>query len=226
MNRKFLETDYPQGIAKKVFRLFHFVQKGQNPKFYILPHLELQKSNSDLPKGEVYSETPRRVNQGNISLVFTLCLLSILLFVSCDSSIVQSDYRATTDGKWDKDTVLEFKLSELDTVTPYHLFINLRNDETYEFSNLFLIAELNYPDGASIKDTLEYEMTKPNGEWLGKGAGSIKENKLWYKENIVFPVKGVYTLKIGHAMRKNGTVKGIIDLEGITDVGYQIEKTN
>jgi gliding motility-associated lipoprotein GldH len=226
MNKKFLETDYPQGAAKKEFRLFHFVQKGQNQKFYILPLPELQKSNSVLHKGEVYSETPRRVNQGSISLVVMRCLLSILLFVSCDSSIIQSDYRATTDGKWDKDTILEFNLSELDTVTPYHIFINLRNDETYEFSNLFLIAELNYPDGASIKDTLEFEMTMPNGEWLGKGAGSIKENKLWYKENIVFPVKGVYTLKIAHAMRKNGTIKGIIDLEGITDVGYQIEKTN
>lgn len=156
---------------------------------------------------------------------FSFCLLSILLFVSCDSSILTSEYRATGDGKWDKDAVLEFTFSELDTVKTHNIFINLRNDETYEFSNIFLIAELNYPNGASVKDTLEYDMTMPDGEWLGKGSGSIKENKLWYKENIVFPVKGVYTLKIGHAMRKNGAVKGIIDLDGITDVGYQIEKT-
>ncbi|WP_047417710.1 gliding motility lipoprotein GldH [Cellulophaga sp. Hel_I_12] len=153
-------------------------------------------------------------------------LLSVLVLVSCDSAVLKSEYRATTDGKWDKDAILEFSFSEVDTLKQHHIFINLRNDETYEFSNIFLIAELNYPNGASVTDTLEYEMTMPDGEWLGKGTGSIKENKLWYKENIVFPVKGVYTLKIGHAMRKNGAAKGIIDLDGITDVGYQIEKTN
>lgn len=157
---------------------------------------------------------------------FSFFLIAIMLFFSCDSSILKSEYRATTDGKWDKDAVLEFTFSELDTIKTHNIFINVRNDETYEFSNIFLIAELNYPNGASIKDTLEYDMTMPDGEWLGKGAGSIKENKLWYKENIVLPVKGVYTLKIGHAMRKNGVIKGIIDLDGITDVGYQIEKTN
>tara|TARA_R110002050_G_scaffold15706_3_gene48092 strand:- start:38341 stop:38826 length:486 start_codon:yes stop_codon:yes gene_type:complete len=157
---------------------------------------------------------------------YIFCLLCITLLSSCDSAIVKSEYRATTANHWDKDAILEFNISEIDTVQPYNLFINLRNDETYAYSNIFLIAELDYPDGSSVKDTLEYDMTFPNGEWLGKGYGSIKENKLWYKENIVFPVSGVYNLKISHAMRKNGKVEGLIDLEGITDVGYQIEKSN
>ena len=67
-------------------------------------------------------------------------------------------------------------------------------------------------------------MAMPDGKWLGKGYGSIKENKLWYKENIIFTVKGVYTLQISHAMRKNGKADGIMELEGITDVGFLIEK--
>jgi gliding motility-associated lipoprotein GldH len=77
-----------------------------------------------------------------------------------------------------------------------------------------------------VRDTLEYEMAKPDGQWLGTGYGSLKENKLWYKENVVFPSSGVYTLEISHAMRKNGQVDGIVELEGITDVGYLIEKSN
>ena len=66
-------------------------------------------------------------------------------------------------------------------------------------------------------------MALPDGKWLGKGYGSLKENKLWYKENIVFPLQGVYTLKVAHAMRQNGTVEGVSELEGIPDVGFQIE---
>ena len=69
------------------------------------------------------------------------------------------------------------------------MFVNVRNDNSFPYSNLFLITEFEYPNGETFIDTLEYEMALPNGQWLGKGYGSIKENKLWYKENIVFPVK-------------------------------------
>ncbi len=138
--------------------------------------------------------------------------------------MVKSEYRATDGGSWNKDDVLEFTFSELDTVQEHDLFINVRNDETFPYNNLFLIAELNFPDGNTVTDTLEYEMALPDGTWLGKGYGSLKESKLWYKENIVFPTSGVYTLRVSHAMRKNGSVNGVINLEGITDVGFEIVK--
>jgi len=120
---------------------------------------------------------------------------------------------------------VDFEFSELDSVQGHNMFINIRSDNTYPFSNLFLITELEFPDGQTQKDTLEYKMAEPTGEWLGKGLGSIKENKLWYKENIVFPDSGVYKLSVAHAMRKNGEVEGLHILEGITDVGLEIEKS-
>ena len=124
---------------------------------------------------------------------------------------------------WGKSDSLKFEFCAPDTLNHYHLFINVRNDDHFPYSNLFLIASLNFPDGRVIKDTLEYEMALPDGTWMGKGSGSVKENKLWYKENIIFPLKGVYTLDLVQAMRKNGSVEGIQDLPGITDVGLEIE---
>ncbi|MEE9361815.1 MAG: gliding motility lipoprotein GldH [Cellulophaga sp.] len=155
------------------------------------------------------------------SLFFLLVLIS---FISCNKNVVKSEYKTTIEGDWSKDNIIEFTFSEIDTTRNHHMFINIRNDEFYAYSNLFLIAELTFPNGETVKDTLEYEMALPDGQWLGKGKGSLKESKLWYKENIVFPSSGVYTLQIHHAMRKNGNVDGIVSLEGITDVGYQIEK--
>ncbi|MET6989598.1 gliding motility lipoprotein GldH [Sediminicola arcticus] len=155
-------------------------------------------------------------------------IFSILVFmvlVSCETNTVRSEFKATNDGFWNKDNTISFTFTEQDTISKNNIFITIRNDETYSYSNLFLIAELNFPTGETIKDTLEYEMSRPNGEWLGTGSGSLKENKLWYKENVVFPMKGVYTIEISHAMRKNGTVDGVMDLKGITDVGFQIEKS-
>lgn len=155
---------------------------------------------------------------------FIGAIVIMAVLISCNSNMVKSEYRATDGGLWNKDDVLEFTFSEVHTVQPHDVFINVRNDETFPYNNLFLIAELNFPDGNTVTDTLEYEMALPDGTWLGKGYGSLKENKLWYKENIVFPDSGVYTLRVSHAMRKNGNVNGIINLEGITDVGFEIVK--
>ncbi|NJB71555.1 gliding motility-associated lipoprotein GldH [Saonia flava] len=154
-------------------------------------------------------------------------LLLVVFVSSCnDGKTLFSEYNGTENGSWSKDGIVEFNYSNMDTINPHNLFINIRNDNTFAYSNLFLIAELNYPNGETVKDTLEYEMAFPDGQWMGKGYGSIRENKLWYKENIVFPVSGVYNVQLSHAMRKNGNVEGVINLEGITDVGFQIEKSN
>ena len=157
------------------------------------------------------------------------CLFAIIVFfmlIACNESLVKSEFKAIDNGSWNKDSIVEFSFSDLDTLQNHHMFINLRNDENFPYNNLFLIAELDFPDGETLTDTLEYEMALPDGRWLGHGYGSIKENKLWYKENIVFQNSGVYTLRLAHAMRKNGSIEGVENLEGITDVGFEIVKSN
>ena len=104
------------------------------------------------------------------------------------------------------------------------MFINLRNNNDYEFSNLFLIVGLKTPSNNKTIDTLEYQMTAPNGEWLGSGFSEIKENKLWYKGAFQFKEDGNYTLTIEHAIRKNGNVNGVEQLKGITEIGYRLEE--
>ena len=66
-------------------------------------------------------------------------------------------------------------------------------------------------------------MTTPSGEWLGTGFGELKENKLWYRENIRFTEAGEYEVNIQQAMRKNGETEGIESLDGVTEVGFRIE---
>ena len=59
---------------------------------------------------------------------------------------------------------------------------------------------------------------------LGEGFTDVKENKLWYKENFTFNESGIYKIKLQHAMRENGNVEGVDALEGVTDIGFRIEK--
>jgi gliding motility-associated lipoprotein GldH len=89
---------------------------------------------------------------------------------------------------------------------------------------LFLIVGIDFPNNYQIIDTLEYEMTTPEGRFLGTGISDVLENKLEYKTNVNFPVSGNYTIHVQHAMRKSQEIEGLAYLNGVTDVGITIEK--
>ncbi len=155
--------------------------------------------------------------------VWPLFIILALAIISCDSSQVFDEYKEISSN-WNKNDQARFNIVSPDTTKHYNLFVNIRNTSDFKYSNLFLVVEINFPNGKTVKDTLEYLMAKPSGEFLGTGFTDIKENKLFYKEDFVFEESGDYIVNIQHAMRKNGSVKGIENLEGITDVGFRIEK--
>jgi gliding motility-associated lipoprotein GldH len=128
------------------------------------------------------------------------------------------------DSSWKSGEKMNFTFEIKDTISPKNLFINIRNNSDYEFSNLYLITALKFPNNSLVIDTLQYEMTDASGIFLGSGFSEIKQNKLFYKERKVFPVSGNYSLTIEHAMRKNGEMKAVEQLYGVQDVGFSIEK--
>ena len=159
------------------------------------------------------------------SKFWLLLFVSNVMLVSCDTNAIFDEYQ-TVSNQWHKDSIMNFNVQVPDSITPYNVFVNIRNNNNYKYNNLFLMVEINYPHGKISRDTLEYKMAKPNGELLGTGFTDLKTSKLWYKKNMVFKEKGNYTFKIQQAMRENGKVNGIINLEGVTDIGLRIEKQN
>ncbi|MEM6515288.1 MAG: gliding motility lipoprotein GldH [Bacteroidota bacterium] len=155
-----------------------------------------------------------------------LIFVFVVSFVSCDDKMVFDEYKTISGGTWDKDEIVSFSLEAPDTTSNYNLYLNLRNNNDYKYNNLYLIVEMNFPHGKTLKDTLNYKMARPDGSFLGTGFSDVKENKLWYKGHeapFVFEESGDYDISIQHAMRENGTVDGIENLEGITDVGFRVE---
>ena len=159
----------------------------------------------------------------NSSFIF---LISLLFLVSCSGNVEFTKYKSLPDASWEANKNVSFEFDIKDTILPKNLFINIRNNKEYPFSNLYVITELNFPNGNKVIDTLQYEMADNSGKYLGKGFTDIKENKLFYKEEKVFPVSGKYVFNIHHAMRKNGEINIIPFLKGIQDVGFSIEKNN
>jgi gliding motility-associated lipoprotein GldH len=158
-----------------------------------------------------------------VNVFLMVILMSVI--TSCDQKMILDEYQNVGDF-WQKDSAVVFNFNPPDTLKQYNLFINLRNNNDYGFSNIFLITELYFPNGTIQTDTLQYMMTNPKGEWLGNGFTDLKENKLWYKENFRFPSLENHQIKIRQAVRKTGAVEGIAELKGISQVGFRIEKTN
>ncbi len=156
------------------------------------------------------------------SILFILIFFSL---ISCDQKRVFDDYQSV--GKsWHKDSIISFDLPQLDSKKTYNLYVNIRNNNDYPFNNLFLIVSLEQPNKQVKVDTLEYQMTNPDGTLLGEGFTDIKENKLFYKDKVSFTQKGLYKIHIKHALRQTGKIEGVTSLDGISDVGFRIESTD
>lgn len=153
------------------------------------------------------------------SLVF---ILIIFCLISCDKKRVFDDYKSVGNA-WVKDSIVTFDFKQEDTTKLYNLFVNLRANQAYQFNNLYVIVSMERPGGMIKVDTLQYQMTHPDGSLLGDGFSDIKESKLFYKENLRFDTIGDYKVKIQHAVRQTGKIEGIQTLEGITEVGFRIE---
>jgi gliding motility-associated lipoprotein GldH len=149
-----------------------------------------------------------------------LLLFIMVLFFSCDKKRVFDEYKSVGSA-WNKDSIVTFDLPVLDSTKRYDLFVNLRDNNNYKYSNLFLIVALESPNGYTKVDTLEYQMAEPDGTLLGDGFTDIKESKLYYKENVRF--RGNYKVHIKQVVRENGKVPGVTLLDGITEVGFRIE---
>jgi gliding motility-associated lipoprotein GldH len=151
-----------------------------------------------------------------------LVIFVALFFISCDDKQVFDEYKTISDG-WSNKNTITFAFEKDASSKPYNMFINVRNNNDFEFSNLFLIAKLEHPNGLIKVDTLEYQMANPDGTLLGEGFSDLKESKLWYKKNYVFNQKGKYKISIKQSVRQSGKIKGVQNLQGIKEIGFRIE---
>lgn len=149
-------------------------------------------------------------------LVFAL-LISTLLITACDKMRVYDENQKLQDRSWNAGTPLVYNVAITDTVSRYNMYINIRNADTYKFSNLYIFMTTTLPHNEIEKDTLQLILANDEGRWLGNGLGDVFESRILFKENLKFINSGNYQFKLEQAMRIN-------PLPGILDVGIRIEK--
>lgn len=145
------------------------------------------------------------------------CVIGFFLIISCNLKESYYENSSELSSQWNQTKPVKFSFPIKKENQKFNIFLVLRNNNDYPYSNIYLFTELSSPKGEKIIDTLEYQLAYPNGEWVGSGLGAIKQNTLVYKENITLKDTGKYQLKIKQALRDNL-------LTGIEDIGLIVEK--
>lgn len=147
-----------------------------------------------------------------------LCALVTIALVSCSQGVVFDEYESIAKEGWGKDSLAVFRAEVDDSLGLYDIWVQVRNDNDYAFSNLWLFIDVISPDGVSRRDTLECILARRDGEWLGGGWGSLYSVRCPYKRGVKFSKAGPYTFRVTQGMRADC-------LAGLHDIGLLIQRT-
>ncbi|MCD7931196.1 MAG: gliding motility lipoprotein GldH [Tannerellaceae bacterium] len=142
-------------------------------------------------------------------LSFCFCLFS------CDDRLVYNRIESIENSSWEKGQEYLFTFDIEDITIPYHVTLQLRNNNLYPYRNLWLTYNEIRPDSTSRQDTIEITLADTHGNWLGKGI-SIFETEYPLYRGYFFRQPGSYTYRINHLMAPS-------PLKGITEVGIKVE---
>ena len=120
-----------------------------------------------------------------------LIVVFAIIFFGCNNNIIYSEF-INHGESWSLNEKVKFTIDRnvFTTENDYNIYIHLRNNNEYQYSNIFLIGIIKDSINIIEKDTLEYAMADSEGKWLGKGFLSLKEtfNKAncGGKESLIF----------------------------------------
>lgn len=150
----------------------------------------------------------------NIKLyILTVC---VAILTSCTSHSFNKRM-VIPEAEWPVEHRVAFDVPIDDTINGYVFGMELRHLENYRYSNLFVFLHTTFPNGSITHDTIECTLATPEGRWIGKGSGSMRDLHIPLNENLHFPISGTYHFEIEQAMREPV-------LKGVADIGIFVER--
>ena len=133
------------------------------------------------------------------SIGLSFFILIFFLLTSCSDSDLVNPYEFSNG--WKNGEVVQFDFKGTEIKKNQNLFLILRHNKNYSFSNIFLITEMKFENDSIKRDTLEYRLSEKNGKWLGKTRLSIVEHTLPFKKNLEILKDSTYSITITNSMR-------------------------
>ena len=149
-------------------------------------------------------------------LKLAIFISTIFGIVSCSHNEIYFQYRSFANAEWGRGEPAVFHVNIEDNSQPYNVLIELRNNNAYPFSNIWLFVDYKTPGGNIRVDTIGADLADVYGKWYGKGQ-SLYNLSIPYETSVLFPDTGTYIYSIRQGMREN-------PLKGISDIGLKVSK--
>lgn len=145
------------------------------------------------------------------------CLFFMMVFLgACDSNRVFDEYQKIPKEGWTYENKLVSEIDIKDTSVAYNLYFNVRNTGNYDKSNLYILLEIQSPDGGKEIKRLNFLLADKTGKWLGSGLGDLYDNQILIAKKIKLNQLGKHLFILEQNMRNN-------PLKEITDAGIRLE---
>lgn len=143
----------------------------------------------------------------------------IISLTACTNHDTYNSFVALPNTGWGHDSLAVFRTQISNIDTPYDITFQIRNENNYRYSNLWLFVDVISPDGEMIRDTAECILAYNDGTWMGSGWGSLYTIQCPYRMSSRFAKPGTYTFRIAHGMRDE-------DIIGIHSIGLRIRESD
>jgi gliding motility-associated lipoprotein GldH len=110
-----------------------------------------------------------------------IALLALGIFLSaCDKQRIVDENKTIEGDAWYYKNQIPFDVLISDTNKYYNMYVNLRVDADYKYSNIFLMLHITDADKNKSKERIEYTLADETGRWLGNGLGDVYELPIAY----------------------------------------------
>lgn len=148
-------------------------------------------------------------------LAFTTTVIA--LFTSCDmpKNTLAEEFQEIPNKTWSWSDSKTFTFTIDDSTHYTNLYLGLRIQGTYAYSNIWLISQIQ-GNNTNTKQQVQIELADQTGRWLGEGMSNL----ITYLKPVYIQTKlapGTYTWTLSQNMRDE-------KLNGVVDIGIKVEK--
>ena len=148
---------------------------------------------------------------------FLLVVPCSLWLASCSTVDLYEKTVAIPGHEWQSNFRPSFEFEIKDTNSLYTIYVILRHNEKYSFTNIYLNLYIQPPGvDTTIKIQRDLQLATAEQGWLASGMDDIYEHRiaLWEKQPLE---AGLYTFTLEQIMRED-------PLKNVLDVGVRVEK--
>ena len=99
--------------------------------------------------------------------------LLFLFWVSCSHNEIFFEYHSFGRDGWDRNKAAVYHINIDNTTDLFDVSLEIRNNNDYPFSNIWLFVDFQVPGGEVRTDTVGIDLADAHGKWFGKGISHI-----------------------------------------------------